>query len=85
MTSSATADEPIQLHSHQPEAVVALLRALGIQYASIEQQKPLLRAWLTVNLPSAQLRISLRRNGYGLVLDEIFGRPTGCNSCAQAV
>jgi hypothetical protein len=75
----------IQLRSHQPETAVALLRMLGIQHAPVEQQKPLLRTWLTANPPSAGLRISLRRNGYGFVLDDVFGRPTACDCCAQAV
>jgi CRP-like cAMP-binding protein len=74
-TSSAKSDRPIQLGSHQPKTAVALLSMLGIQHASVEQQKPLLRRWLTVNQPSTELRISLRRSGYGFVLDDIFGRP----------
>jgi CRP/FNR family cyclic AMP-dependent transcriptional regulator len=74
VTSSAKADPPIQLGSHQPKTAVALLRMLGIQQASIEQQKPLLGRWLTANQPSTELRISLRRSGYGFVLDDIFGR-----------
>jgi hypothetical protein len=85
MTSSANADWPIQLRSHQPETTVALLRMLGIEHAPIEQQKPLVRMWLTANRPSTELRISLRRNGYGSVLDDVFGRPTACNYCAPAV
>jgi CRP/FNR family transcriptional regulator, cyclic AMP receptor protein len=75
VTSSAKSDRAIQLGSHQPKTAVALLRMLGIQHASIEQHKPLLRKWLTANQPSTELRISLRRSGYGFVLDDIFGRP----------
>jgi CRP/FNR family transcriptional regulator, cyclic AMP receptor protein len=75
VASSAKADRTIQLRSHHPETAVALLRMLGIHDASVEQQKPLLRTWLTANPPSRALRISLRRNGYGHVLDDIFGRP----------
>jgi CRP/FNR family transcriptional regulator, cyclic AMP receptor protein len=74
-TSSAKSDRAIQLGSHQPKTAVGLLRMLGIQHASIEQQKPLLRQWLTANQPSKELRISLRRSGYGPVLNGIFGRP----------
>jgi CRP/FNR family transcriptional regulator, cyclic AMP receptor protein len=77
-TSSAKSDRAIQLGSHQPKTAVGLLRMLGIQHASIERQKPLLRTWLTANRPSKELRISLRRSGYGSVLDEIFGRPRRC-------
>jgi CRP/FNR family transcriptional regulator, cyclic AMP receptor protein len=75
VNGAATADRPIELRSPQPETAVALLRVLGIQDASIEQQKPLLGAWLTANPPGTELRISLRRNGYGSVLDDIVGRP----------
>jgi CRP/FNR family cyclic AMP-dependent transcriptional regulator len=75
VTSSAKSDRAIQLGSHQPKTAVGLLRMLGIQHASIEQQKPLLRGWLTANQPSKELRISLRRSGYGFALDDIFGRP----------
>jgi len=85
VTSPAKADWPIQLCSHKPETAVALLRVLGIQHAPIEQQKPLLRTWLTANPPSTELRISLRRSGYGFVLDDIFGRLKACNWCGQAV
>jgi CRP-like cAMP-binding protein len=74
LTNSAKADRPVQLRSYQPETTVALLRMLGVHDASVEQQKPLLRTWLTANPPSRELRISLRRNGYGFALDEIFGR-----------
>jgi hypothetical protein len=81
---SGNSDGPIQLRSSQPETAVALLRMLGIQHASIEQQKPLLRTWLTANLPSPGLRISLRRNGYGFVLNSIYGRPTAGNCRARA-
>ncbi len=75
VASSAKADRTVQLRSHHPETAVALLRMLGIHDASVEQQKPLLRTWLTANPPGEELRISLRRNGYGFVLDDICGRP----------
>jgi CRP/FNR family transcriptional regulator, cyclic AMP receptor protein len=80
VASSAKPDRAIQLGSHQPNTAVGLLRMLGIQHASIEQQKPLLRTWLTANQPTKELRISLRRSGYGSVLDEIFGRPRRCTT-----
>jgi CRP/FNR family transcriptional regulator, cyclic AMP receptor protein len=75
VTSSAKADRPVRLRSHQPDTAVALLRMLGIHAACVEQQKPLLRTWLNANPPSRELRISLRRNGYGFVLDDMFGGP----------
>src|ERR1700756_4785306 len=49
VTSSAKSDRAIHLSSHQPKTAVGLLRMLGIQDASVEQQKPLLRQWLTAN------------------------------------
>jgi CRP/FNR family transcriptional regulator, cyclic AMP receptor protein len=49
VTSSAKSHRAIQLGLHQPKTAVALFRMLGIQHASIEQQKPLLRRWLTAN------------------------------------
>jgi hypothetical protein len=48
---------------------------LGIHDVCVERQKPVLYAWLSKNTPSPALRISLRRNGFGLLLDDIFGRP----------
>jgi CRP/FNR family transcriptional regulator, cyclic AMP receptor protein len=78
VTISAKSDRPIQLGSHHPNTAVGLLRMLGILHASIEHQKPVLRAWLTANPPSKDLRISLRRSGYGFVLDDIFGGPRRC-------
>jgi Crp-like helix-turn-helix domain len=77
VASAAKADRPMQLRSHHPETAVALLRMLGVHDASVEQQKPLVCAWLSANPPSEELRISLRCNGYGFVLDLVFGRPPG--------
>jgi CRP/FNR family transcriptional regulator, cyclic AMP receptor protein len=78
VTISAKSDRAIQVVSRQPKTAVGLLRMLGIQHTSIEKQKPLLYAWLTANQPSKELRISLRRSGYGFVLNDIFGRPLRC-------
>jgi len=68
VTDSAQADRTVRLRSQHPQSAVALLRMLGIHDASVGQQKPLLRTWLTANPPSRELRISLRRNGYGSLL-----------------
>ena len=75
LPKTAKSDRPTQPGSQQPKTAVALLRMLGVLHGSIQQQKPLLRQWLTANQPSKELRISLRRSGYGFVLDDIFGRP----------
>ena len=60
--------------SQQPDTAAALLRMLGVQGASVGRQKSPLRAWLATHSPSPALRISLRRNGYGVLLDERYGR-----------
>ena len=59
----------------QPETVAALLRQLHVNNASAMQEVGALRAWLRRNTPNADLRVSMRRNGYGILLDQRFGRP----------
>jgi len=54
----------------QPTSLVALLRELGMSHASIEKQKPALRAWLATHPANSKLRVSLQCNGYGLLLKE---------------
>ena len=54
----------------QPATVPALLRQLNAHDAPVDQQKTALRGWLKDNDPDKPLRVSLRRNGYGLLLDE---------------
>jgi hypothetical protein len=61
----------------QPDTVAALLRQLHVQHASVIEDGNALRSWLRDNIPNRQLRLSLRRNGYGILLDERFGRPPG--------
>jgi hypothetical protein len=64
-----------QRSSSQPNTASALLRMLRIHNVSVEQQKPALRAWLIDNPPNPALRISLRSNGYGPLIDDLFGCP----------
>ena len=64
----------------QPETVAALLRR-HVENASAMRQVDALRAWLRDNVPSTALRVSMRRNGYGILLDQQFGRPPR-RSCA---
>ena len=59
----------------QPESVVALLRQLGVHNASVIEEADILRAWLRDNVPNRELRVSMRQNGYGILLDLRFGRP----------
>ena len=58
----------------QPQTVARLLRELGLRNASATEEANALRAWLRENRPSPALRISIRRNGYALVLGTRFGR-----------
>ncbi|AGB24594.1 cAMP-binding protein [Mycobacterium sp. JS623] len=64
-------DRTVHLRSHHPQSAVALLRMLGIHDVPVGQQKPVLSKWLTANPPSMELRISLRSNGYGSLLEHI--------------
>jgi hypothetical protein len=59
----------------RPTTMPALLRMLGIAAASARHQSEALQRWLTSNTPDHALRISLRQNGYGLLLNALFGRP----------
>ncbi len=62
----------------QPATVCTLLRELGISHACVEKQRAALGTWLMIHEPRWQLRISLRENGYGLLLkksDEKRARP----------
>lgn len=52
----------------QPTTLPALLRLLGLQHASAYQHRPALTRWLEQNTPGPELRVSLRANGYGLLL-----------------
>lgn len=62
-------------HNPPPTTMPALLRMLGIAAASARHQSEALQRWLTSNTPDHALRISLRQNGYGLLLNALFGRP----------
>jgi hypothetical protein len=53
----------------QPETVAKLLRQLGLRKASALQEADALRAWVRDNVPNQALRVSIRRNGYGFILD----------------
>ena len=62
--------------STQPHTAPALLRELHIDHVSVDKQKDVLRDWLRYHKPDHSLWMSLRSNGYGLLLDERFGRIT---------
>jgi hypothetical protein len=70
MTVSIT-DRPFDAgEATQPATVSILLRELGMSHASVEKQKVALGTWLMIHEPARPLRISLRENGYGLLLKE---------------
>jgi hypothetical protein len=52
----------------QPRTVAALLRLLGIPDIPVLGHHTAIADWLERNDPSVELRISLRANGYGLLL-----------------
>ena len=62
--------------SAQPHTLPELLRELHIDDVSVDKQKDVLRDWLRDHRPEHELWVSWRRNGYGLLLDERFGRIT---------
>jgi hypothetical protein len=60
----------------QPDTVATLLRQLSVRNASGAQEADALRDWVRDNVPHKALRVSMRRNGYGFLLDGRFGRPS---------
>ena len=77
MTTSTERSRRTDVRSVQPEIVAKLLRELGLRDASAVQEADALRAWVRDNVPNQALRISIRRNGYGFLLDRSFGRLPG--------
>lgn len=64
--------------STQPATLSTLLRELGMSHACVEKQKVALYTWLMIHEAQRPLRISLRENGYGLLLmktDEDRAKP----------
>ena len=65
----------------QPATVSTLLRELGMSHACLPKQRVALGTWLMIHEPRRSLRISMRENGYGLLLretDEKRGTPRSC-------
>ena len=48
-----------------------LLRVLHAETQSVHRQQDVLRHWLDDHDPSKPLRISLRANGFGLLLNQV--------------
>ena len=62
-----------------PTTAAGLLRLLGIEHEPVLQQRVALAEWLECNTPTAELQLSLRANGYGLLLP----RPDHWQACAS--
>jgi hypothetical protein len=45
-----------------------LLRLLGVSHDSAQHQQTALAHWLEDNTPTPELKLSLRANGYGILL-----------------
>jgi hypothetical protein len=54
--------------SGQPTTTAALLRQLGIAHGCISQQRVAIAEWLQHNTVNAELKLSLRSDGFGLML-----------------
>lgn len=67
----AIAQAPQHGELRPPATVSALLRALHMNDKSVRAQKYALRGWLDEHPPSKELRLSLRSNGFGILLTEI--------------
>ena len=53
-----------------PATLSSLFRALHVERQSALRQQDVLRHWLDGHDPNKSLRISLRANGFGLLLNE---------------
>jgi hypothetical protein len=62
------------LDAAEPVTASALLRELGMSHACAQKQKAALGTWMMIHEAQRPLRISLLRNGYGLLLKEIDAR-----------
>lgn len=54
----------------QPATVSTLLRELGMSHACVEKTRVALGSWLTTHEPQPALRLSLRENGYGPLVQD---------------
>jgi len=61
---------PMQrVRSAVPATLPALLRTMHLDHSSADAQKVALREWLHDHEPGPALKLSLRENGYGLLLE----------------
>jgi hypothetical protein len=61
----------------QPDTVSSLLRELGMSHACVEKTRVALGAWLDTHEPGRPLRLSLRENGYGPLVQEFDDKHPG--------
>ena len=66
--SKAIGEASEQSAPGEPATVSALLRLLHLHDKSVAAQRSALRGWLLDHTPSKPLRISLRSNGFGILL-----------------
>ncbi|MDX1883753.1 hypothetical protein [Mycolicibacterium sp. 120270] len=60
----------MSVSTSQPATVSSLLRELGMSHACVEKTRIALGDWLTSHEPDRPLRLSLRENGYGPLLQD---------------
>ena len=83
MSTQSECSAHVKQRPPQPETVRALLPRLHVENASAMRQVDALRAWLRDNIPSTALPVSMRRNGYGILLDQQYGRPPRRSSAPE--
>jgi hypothetical protein len=66
--------EKAQAMSRQPHTASALLRLLGVPDASALRQRAVLADWLEHNTATPELQLSMRANGYGILLPPLRHR-----------
>jgi hypothetical protein len=67
----ALLERPVNSGDDSPATLPNLLRVLHAEARSVHQQQDLLKHWLDDHDPSKSLRISLRANGFGLLLNQM--------------
>lgn len=55
----------------QPTTAAALLRLLGVSDACALRQRTVLAEWLEHNTAGPELKLSIRANGYGIILPPV--------------
>lgn len=75
-----------QALSRQPQTAAALLRLLGVPHAPVLRQRAVLADWLKQNTASFELTLSLRSNGFGILLPPLRHHlPLSAAACSSTV